>query len=128
MAGQARMKLSQDVEKITLPGEKVAFRLFGKSGLAILDLLQLPEEPEPEVGQKVILLVVYTEPRWNMINIEVLCRHPFEESKRAWVTPHRVEKLHKVVCGSIKFQQMRSPVIRFRVLRQYSGYYLPGVE
>jgi len=79
LAGQPRMKLSQDVEKMTLPGEKAAFRLFGKNGLAILDLLQLPEEPEPVVGQK------------------VLCRHPFEESKRAWVTPLRVERLHNVV-------------------------------
>ena len=49
------MKLSQDVEKMTLPGEKAAFRLFGKNGLAILDLLQLPGEPEPIVGQKVAL-------------------------------------------------------------------------
>ena len=49
------MKLSQDVEKMTLPGEKAAFRLFGRSGLAILDLLQLPEEPEPVEGQKVVL-------------------------------------------------------------------------
>ena len=55
MGGQARMKLSQDVEKMTLPGEKAAFRLFGRSGLAILDLLQLPEEPEPVEGQKVVL-------------------------------------------------------------------------
>ena len=53
LAGQPRMKLSQDVEKMTLPGEKAAFRLFGRSGLAILDLLQLPDESEPVVGQKV---------------------------------------------------------------------------
>ena len=55
LAGQPRMKLSQDVEKMTLPGEKAAFRLFGKNGLAILDLLQLPDEPEPIIGQKVAL-------------------------------------------------------------------------
>ena len=55
MGGQARMKLSQDVEKMTLPGEKAAFRLFGRSGLAILELLQLPGEPEPVEGQKVVL-------------------------------------------------------------------------
>ena len=54
LAGQPRMKLSQDVEKMTMPGEKAAFRLFGRNGLAILDLLQLPDEPEPVVGQKVV--------------------------------------------------------------------------
>eukprot|EP00092_Neocalanus_flemingeri_P003270 GFUD01003501.1.p1 GENE.GFUD01003501.1~~GFUD01003501.1.p1 ORF type:complete len:557 (+),score=166.63 GFUD01003501.1:112-1671(+) len=74
-----KIKLSQDVEKITMPGDKVAFRLFGKDGFAILDLLQLPEEERPRVGQK------------------VLCRHPFQESKRAYVTPHMVELLHNVV-------------------------------
>ena len=58
LAGQPRMKLSQDVEKMTLPGEKAAFRLFGKSGLAILDLLQLPDEPEPVVGQKVASKII----------------------------------------------------------------------
>jgi len=74
-----RMKLSQDVEKITIPGDKIAFRLFGKDGFAILDLLQLPGEEEPKVGEK------------------VLCRHPFQESKRAYVMPHKVEMLHKLV-------------------------------
>jgi len=74
-----KIKLSQDVEKITMPGDKVAFRIFGKNGFAILDLLQLPGEETPQVGQK------------------VLCRHPFEESKRAYVTPHRVELLHNLV-------------------------------
>ena len=74
-----KIKLSQDVEKITMPGDKVAFRIFGKNGFAILDLLQLPDEESPQVGHK------------------VLCRHPFEESKRAYVTPHRVELLHNLV-------------------------------
>ena len=79
VAGQPRMKLSQEVEKVTLPGEKEAYRLYGKEGLAILDLLQLPGEPCPRPGEK------------------VLCRHPFLESKRAWVTPMRVEALHGCV-------------------------------
>jgi len=74
-----KIKLSQDVEKITMPGDKVAYRIFGKNGFAILDLLQLPGEERPQVGHK------------------VLCRHPFEESKRAYVIPHRVELLHSLV-------------------------------
>jgi len=79
LEGDARMKLSQDKEKVTMPGGKVAYRLFGKEGLAILDLMQMPSEQAPVVGKK------------------VLCRHPFEESRRAWVTPLRVEILHQEV-------------------------------
>lgn len=76
--GHARIKLSQDVEKVTMPGNKNAFRLFGADGHALIDLLQKGDEPAPEVGQK------------------VLCRHPFQESKRAYVIPTRVESLFKV--------------------------------
>ncbi|XP_059618872.1 nicotinate phosphoribosyltransferase isoform X1 [Phlebotomus argentipes] len=75
---QARIKLSQDVEKVTMPGSKNAFRLFGADGHALIDLMQKVSEPPPEVGQK------------------VLCRHPFQESKRAYVIPTRVECLYKV--------------------------------
>ena len=55
-----KIKLSQDVEKITMPGKKNAFRLYGNDGLALIDLLLKPEEQPPEVGKK------------------VLCRHPFQ--------------------------------------------------
>lgn len=30
--GDARMKLSQDIEKVTIPGKKEAFRLYGGDG------------------------------------------------------------------------------------------------
>ncbi|CAG0917796.1 unnamed protein product [Notodromas monacha] len=73
-----RIKLSQDVEKITIPGKKEAYRLYGHDGHALIDLLVLPDEPEPQAGQR------------------VLCRHPFLESKRAYVCPSRVQKLYKV--------------------------------
>lgn len=76
--GQPRIKLSQDVEKVTMPGNKECFRLYGSDGHALIDLLQRKGEPIPQVGQK------------------VLCRHPFQESKRAYVTPARVEPLMKV--------------------------------
>lgn len=76
--GQPRMKLSQDVGKVTMPGCKDAYRLYSESGDALIDLLQRSVEEAPEINKK------------------VLCRHPFEESKRAYVIPSRVEKLHKL--------------------------------
>lgn len=66
-----RIKLSQDVEKVTMPGRKNAFRLYGTEGWAVIDILQKDDEEPPQVGEK------------------VLCRHPFHESKRAYVTPSR---------------------------------------
>ena len=96
-----KIKLSQDVEKITMPGDKVAFRLFGKDGFAILDLLQLPGEERPQVGLK------------------VLCRHPFEESKRAYVTPHQVELLHNLVWkeGNRVTDEIDLAIVREKVKR-----------
>jgi len=75
--GKAKIKLSHDIEKVTIPGKKIAYRLYSSTGPAILDLLQRPDEAMPEIGKR------------------VLCRHPFEESKRAWVIPSKVEQLEK---------------------------------
>ncbi|XP_065085302.1 nicotinate phosphoribosyltransferase isoform X1 [Ochlerotatus camptorhynchus] len=75
---QPRIKLSQDVGKVTMPGNKNVFRLYGADGHALIDLLQRVDESPPEVGQK------------------VLCRHPFQESKRAYVIPTHVEALYDV--------------------------------
>lgn len=47
-------------------------------GHALIDLLQRSVEDPPVVGAR------------------VLCRHPFQESKRAYVIPTRVEPLYKV--------------------------------
>ncbi|KAJ8980730.1 hypothetical protein NQ317_019225 [Molorchus minor] len=73
--GQPRIKLSQEVGKVTIPGCKDAYRLYSERGYALIDLLQRSVEPPPKISEK------------------VLCRHPFEESKRAFVIPSRVEKL-----------------------------------
>lgn len=70
-----RIKLSQDVSKVTMPGSKDVYRLYSDSGHALVDLLQRSIEPPPEINDK------------------ILCRHPFEESKRAYVIPTKVEKL-----------------------------------
>ena len=76
--GKPKIKLSQDVQKVTMPGQKIAFRLYSSDGHALIDLMMRPGENPPEVGRR------------------VLCRHPFEESKRAYVMPHKVEPLYKV--------------------------------
>lgn len=72
---EPRIKLSHDVEKVTIPGKKDAYRLFSETGYALIDLLQRSVEEAPGENQK------------------VLCRHPFQESKRAFVIPNRVENL-----------------------------------
>ncbi|XP_052765116.1 nicotinate phosphoribosyltransferase-like isoform X2 [Mya arenaria] len=74
---KARIKLSEDVEKVTIPGKKFAYRLYGQDGNALVDLMVKPDEPPPQA------------------NSRVLCRHPFQESKRAYVIPAKVECLHK---------------------------------
>lgn len=84
--GQPRIKLSQDVEKVTMPGNKNVYRLYSADGHALIDLIQKKNEPAPEVGQK------------------VLCRHPFQESKRAHVIPSRVEPLYKVIFHGIQLE------------------------
>ncbi|KAJ8322167.1 hypothetical protein KUTeg_000638 [Tegillarca granosa] len=73
-----RIKLSEDVEKVTIPGRKIAYRLYGSDGNALVDLMLQPDEKIPGINQR------------------ILCRNPFQESKRAYVCPAHVEKLHKV--------------------------------
>ncbi|CAI2351595.1 unnamed protein product [Caenorhabditis sp. 36 PRJEB53466] len=77
-SSQPKIKLSQDVTKITIPGKKKCYRIYGRNGYAILDLMMLEDEPEPK------------------LNEQILCRHPFEESKRALVNASKIERLHNV--------------------------------
>lgn len=75
--GLARIKLSQDVEKMTIPGKKDVYRFYGQDKYALVDMMQKANEEPPAAKQR------------------VLCRHPFEESKRAFVVPTEVEALLK---------------------------------
>lgn len=83
--GNPRTKLSEDMEKATMPGNKNVYRLYSLDGHALIDLLQKNDEPPPVVGQR------------------VLCRHALQESKRAYVTPSVVEPLYKVTNLSLQF-------------------------
>lgn len=107
--GVPRIKLSQDANKITMPGRKTVYRLYGNDGYALCDLLQRSSEPPPEIGSK------------------VLCRHPVNQQKRAFATPSRVEPLLKLfwkdgtlVYGSYpSLTEIRSKVkLSLKTLRQ----------
>ncbi|KAH7285979.1 hypothetical protein KP509_33G053800 [Ceratopteris richardii] len=74
---QPRMKLSEDIEKVTIPCKKEVYRLYGVEGFALVDIMTGIDEPAPKIHER------------------ILCRHPFIESKRAYVAPTKVEKLYK---------------------------------
>lgn len=77
--GKPRIKISQDIEKITIPGRKEAYRLFNEGGEPLVDLLVHVGSNAPVKGRK------------------ILCRHPFMANKRVYVTPSKVELLHELV-------------------------------
>ncbi|XP_020110878.1 nicotinate phosphoribosyltransferase 2-like [Ananas comosus] len=74
---QPRIKLSEDVAKVSIPCKKRCFRLYGREGYPLVDMMTGENEPPPKAGER------------------ILCRHPFNESKRAYVVPQRVEELLK---------------------------------
>ncbi|MBF0566416.1 MAG: nicotinate phosphoribosyltransferase [Nitrospirae bacterium] len=80
--GEPRIKLTQDIEKVTIPGRKDAYRLYGSDGRAILDLLVQHGDAPPVTGKR------------------VLCRHPFNALKRVYVTPAAVVPLYATVWES----------------------------
>jgi nicotinate phosphoribosyltransferase len=103
VGGQPRIKLSQDVIKVTIPSRKEAFRLIGQSGQPLLDLMIQADEPPPRAGSR------------------ILCRHPFDETKRAYVTPTEVQRLQQVVWDGCPKVDLRPLVeIRASVLDQLS--------
>ncbi|KAL6894415.1 hypothetical protein ACP4OV_008513 [Aristida adscensionis] len=74
---QPRIKLSEDVTKVSIPCKKKCYRLYGKEGYPLVDLITGEDEPGPKIGER------------------LLCCHPFIESKRAYVVPQKVEELLK---------------------------------
>ncbi len=77
--GEPRIKLSQEKAKTTIPGKKEVYRLIDQHGFPITDLMIRVGEAPPKVGEK------------------ILCRHPFEEAKRAYIKPSNVLLLHHCV-------------------------------
>jgi nicotinate phosphoribosyltransferase len=77
--GIPRIKLSQELNKMTIPGKKEAYRLSGEDGLSLLDLMIRVGDKPPEPEKR------------------VLCHHPFDHIKRVYVTPSKVIPLHQCV-------------------------------
>uniref|UniRef100_A0A7N0UDJ0 Nicotinate phosphoribosyltransferase n=2 Tax=Kalanchoe fedtschenkoi TaxID=63787 RepID=A0A7N0UDJ0_KALFE len=101
---QPRIKLSEDVTKVSIPCKKRCYRLYGKEGYPLVDIMTGENEPAPKVGER------------------LLCRHPFSESKRAFVVPQKVEELLKCywpgTSGSAREELPPLKVIRERCIQQ----------
>eukprot|EP00742_Colponemidia_sp_Colp-10_P003712 GILJ01003951.1.p1 GENE.GILJ01003951.1~~GILJ01003951.1.p1 ORF type:complete len:572 (-),score=52.66 GILJ01003951.1:451-2124(-) len=81
--GTPRIKLSQEVNKVTIPGCKELYRLCSKDGRPILDLMIRTGEPIPQPNER------------------LLCRHPFEAQKRAYVNAASVVPLLQLVWDGV---------------------------
>jgi nicotinate phosphoribosyltransferase len=77
--GQPRMKLSDEADKMTIPGRKDVFRLVGSNRHPLVDLMIEAGDPAPRTGER------------------ILCHHPVSEAKRVYVVPKEVIALHKCV-------------------------------
>jgi nicotinate phosphoribosyltransferase len=85
--GIPRIKLSQELSKMTIPGKKEAYRLFGQDGYSLLDLMiRVGDKPPDSVSH-------------------VLCHHPFDHIKRVYVTPSKVIPLHHCVWDGKRISQ-----------------------
>jgi nicotinate phosphoribosyltransferase len=76
--GQPRIKLSQDLPKVTIPGSKKAYRLYDSNGQMMMDVMALASEAAPVVNER------------------FLCRDPFSNYRCAAI-PSRVVDLHTTI-------------------------------
>jgi len=82
--GNPRMKLSQDLGKLTIPGSKEVYRLIGKDDVPLLDMIIRRGEAAPMAGRR------------------ILAQHPFDGKKRVFVTPKMTIPLLTVVWDGSK--------------------------
>lgn len=102
--GKPRIKISQEVAKVTIPGRKQCYRLFNSKNEPVLDLLMAADEKAPTVGER------------------ILCKHPFNSQKRVYVRPSKVEPLLKLYFdkGELKQSLPELKAVRERVQAQIS--------
>ncbi|OWK50350.1 Nicotinate phosphoribosyltransferase [Lonchura striata] len=56
--GSPCLKLTEDEEKMTIPGMKTIYRLYDAAGHPFMDLMALEEEPSPSAGQELGIRVL----------------------------------------------------------------------
>jgi nicotinate phosphoribosyltransferase len=95
--GIPRIKVSQELGKMTIPGEKEVYRLFGEDGYSLLDLMIRVGDKPPEPGKR------------------ILCHHPFDHIKRVYVAPSKVTPLHHCVWDG----KRTSPEVPLNECRDY---------
>eukprot|EP00010_Vexillifera_abyssalis_P008832 CAMPEP_0201549600 /NCGR_PEP_ID=MMETSP0173_2-20130828/6053_1 /ASSEMBLY_ACC=CAM_ASM_000268 /TAXON_ID=218659 /ORGANISM="Vexillifera sp., Strain DIVA3 564/2" /LENGTH=525 /DNA_ID=CAMNT_0047959317 /DNA_START=248 /DNA_END=1825 /DNA_ORIENTATION=+ len=105
--GLPRLKISEDIQKVTIPGKKKAFRLISANNPhPVVDIMMLETEPDPKTGER------------------ILCKHPFNESKRAFITPSKVVPLHSKVwtSGQLTTQLPSLSTIKTSVMNQLINF------
>lgn len=94
--GKPRMKLSNEIEKVLIPGCKCPYRLFGKNGEPLIDLMIGKNEDNLPVADK-----------------KILCRHPFVGQKRVYAIASNVQNLHQLV-----FDKEKGVVIQMKGIQE----------
>ncbi len=79
ISGRPRIKISEEPAKVTIPGRKNAYRLYGEEGYPLLDVMLGEREDPPGPSQR------------------ILCCHPYQRARRSWVTPSQVEPIHHLM-------------------------------
>jgi nicotinate phosphoribosyltransferase len=103
---QPKIKLSQDAAKVNIPGRKNAYRLYGRGGYPLADLITGIDEDPPREGNR------------------VLCCHPYEAVKRTFITPSKVENLLEPVWDG----RLLGPVPNLEESRAYAISQLAAVR
>ena len=109
--GVPRIKLSQELEKVVIPGRKLVYRLLDDKDVPVLDLVQTMEEPAPQAG------------------VAISCRHPFDATQTVVLTPAKVIQVLALRWDEGKLTDGALPALAdsravcFAQLRQFSKEY-----
>jgi nicotinate phosphoribosyltransferase len=89
--GEPKIKLSNDMPKISIPGRKKVYRLFGKDGSPLVDYMALADEDPPKIVEK------------------LTCRHPFDTQHRLVCKPSAMLELHSIVFQNGRLAEPLTP-------------------